>query len=47
MPHGALQILNNAAGCGSRAVCRVKTVLILSDLHRKGLDVPNNRTQSH
>jgi hypothetical protein len=45
--HGALQILNNAARRGSRAVCRVKTVLILSALHRKVLDVANNRAQSH
>src|SRR5216683_5396485 len=40
--HGALQILNNAAGCGSGAVCRVKTVLILSTLHRQTLDVADN-----
>ena len=45
--HRALQIPNNASRCGGGAVCRVKAVLILSALHRKGLDVPNNRAQSH
>ncbi|MBB5319293.1 hypothetical protein HDF09_003999 [Edaphobacter lichenicola] len=40
--HGALQILNNAAGCGSGALCRVKTVLILSALHRQTLDVADD-----
>lgn len=39
---GALQILNDAAGCGSRAVCCVKTVLILSALHRNALNVAND-----
>ena len=40
--HGALQILNNATGCGSGPVCRVKTVLILSALHRQTLDMADN-----
>src|SRR5882757_10612180 len=45
--HRLLQIVNNESGCGSRALCRVKTVLILSALHRKALDVANNRAQPH
>gem|GEM_PF-6234103 len=41
--HGALQIVNNAATCRSRTTYRVKTILILSALHRKALGVANNR----
>src|SRR5271154_3713306 len=40
--NGALQILKNAAGSGSGALCRMKTVLILSALHRQTLDVADN-----
>ena len=40
--HGALQILKNAAGSGSGALCRVKTILIVSVLHRQTLNVADN-----
>jgi len=39
--------LEECSRSGSGALCRVKTVLILSALHRQTLDVADNRPQSH